>query len=61
MRLLPMASSLAAAHRVAGRIAEARTCLERSLALRRAVGDDEGVAETLGELTRLGASDGERI
>ena len=50
--------SLAEANRSAGRPAEAKRCLERSLALRRSVGDLEGAAEVERKLVQLGGDNG---
>lgn len=46
-------TSLASSYRLAERFEEARTCLERSLDLRRGCGDDDGAAATIEALASL--------
>ncbi len=46
-------TSLASSYERAGRVEEARACLERSLGLRRGRGDDEGAAATIEALAKL--------
>jgi DNA-binding SARP family transcriptional activator/tetratricopeptide (TPR) repeat protein len=46
-------TSLASSYQRAGRFEEARSCLQRSLDLRRACGDDAGAAETVTALATL--------